>query len=496
MQLCTPLFKPLALSIFLLTVSQASNGFPTTTLAHAETTMSVNGQGLISGLHRSLATIVVAYDKKPPAQRSRADALMLDGARVAAAELEHLKSAMADRNGRRMSTSVRKMSEAIGRLQGTYRMASVTNPTVAEGMRALSANWAAFTAHYALPAPTHPTKSVSQAQLNELKDRVSSLESELHRRRAQASDPIVLREVEYVYVEVARVNSRPITIETYQSTLLSLSFITGTMTGYVEVSAVYYPQFHDYWLHDVERSSFYYEGYWDGYYQGYYDGLEDGFFETSFTVPEAININVDQSVTQEVDVYATQEINVLVSQVDNSVVEYSDLPVDAADIAGEFAPLAIDDPVAAAERMADGTFQAGDEQPTSAQPEANPQPPAAGVDIDKVEEDGSRPAGKDEGGKSDDQLRGDGDEDGPNNPASPASPAQALDGSEEMNQPLPENEHPAIDDQSSEHRSMEEAPSQQDVEPEHKPKPTDSGQSGGTGENEDEDPNPWRKQNR
>ncbi len=63
--------------------------------------------------------------------------------------------------------------------------------------------------------------------MNELKDRVSTLERQLRERRAQAPDPTVLNDVEYVYVEVERINSRPVTIETYQSTLLSLSVVRG-----------------------------------------------------------------------------------------------------------------------------------------------------------------------------------------------------------------------------------------------------------------------------
>lgn len=473
MQLSRSLFKPLALSLFLLGALQTPGGLPITAVAHATTTESVNSRLLLSGLHRSLATIVVAYIQKSPAQRSRPDALMLDGARETTAELAALKSAIADRDARRISTAVRKMSQAIGRLQGMYRMAAVRNPTVAEGMRALSANWAAFTAYYALPPSNRTAKSVTQGQLNELKDRVSTLERQLRARRAQASStPVVLREVEYAYVEVERINRRPLTIETYQSTLLSLSFLSGTMSGYVSVSAVYFPQFHDYWVEEVERSSFY-EGYWDGYYQGYYDGLADGFFEASYAAPpELVTVNVDESINEQVDVYVTQEINVLVVQAQDSAVEFSDLPINATDVAGDSTPITIDNPIAAAEKMTEGALWGiepdaeTDTSSTTSNPSALNE--AATGERNRSDENGAA-------NPSDDRRSENGVEVQQSVPSAPASSdmQQSPDDWEEREEPRSEKHQPALQERPSEYESNDGVPPQQKIKPEHQTERTD-----------------------
>ncbi|WP_026790989.1 hypothetical protein [Pleomorphomonas oryzae] len=344
--------RPAALAALLLTGISLPSVVLLPEVAQA-TTRKADAKQLLSGMHRSLATIVVAYGQKPQSRRSPADALMLEGARDAARELNQLKSALTERNGRRVSVSMRKMSQAVGRLQGTYRMVSVFDPTVAEGMRALSANWAAFSAHYALAPSTGKSKSVTQAQLQELKQRVARLEAEIAHRRTQfTAEPLARREVEYVYVEVERINSRPITFETYQSTLLSLSFISGTMVGYAAVSEVYSPQFHDYWAEDI-RSSAFYEGYWDGYYEGYYDAASEDFFVNSFAVPEAIDVTVDNSINQQVDVYVTQEINVLVERAETSAADFTDLPPRAADISSNAPVVEFDNPAIAAEQISE-----------------------------------------------------------------------------------------------------------------------------------------------
>lgn len=356
--------RPAALAALLLTGISLPSVVLLPVVAQA-TTRKADATQLLTGMHRSLATIVVAYGQQPQSRRSRADALMLEGAREAASELNQLKSALTERNGRRVSVSMRKMSQAVGRLQGTYRIVSVTDPTVAEGMRALSANWAAFSAHYALAPSTGKSKSVTQAELQELKQRVARLEAEIARRRTQfTAEPVARREVEYVYVEVERINSRPIIFETYQSTLLSLSFISGTMVGYAAVSEVYYPQFHDYWAEDI-RSAAFYEGYWDGYYEGYYDAAPEDFFVNSFAVPEAIDVAVDNSINQQVDVYVTQEINVLVEQAETSAADFTDLPASAADISSNGPVVEFDNPAIAAEQISEVSSSSVDIAPKS-----------------------------------------------------------------------------------------------------------------------------------
>lgn len=455
MKFMSALTKALTLSACLLVPIQTPVGSLTVAAAHAAPSARVNSKSLLKGMHRSLATIVVAY-QAGSAKRTRADGLMLDAARETATELAGLRAAISAKDPSRMSKSVRKVSQAIGRLQGVYRMTSTRNPTVAEGMRALSANWAAFTARYALVPASGKSKPVTQAQLDALKQRVSTLERELREKRVRAaSNPVVLRETEVVYVELERISRRTLTIETYQSTLLSLSFISGSLGGYAAVSAVYYPDYHDYWTREVELASFY-EEYWDGYYQGYYDGLSDGYFDAEFTALEALELTVDQSVNQQVDVYVSQDITVLAEQADAFAETYSELPGNAGDIVPDEVAIPIDNPAAAAERMTGEIPEATEQETPQRTPEADD------TDFDTVPDLPSQDPERDE------TLP-------PEDPGLDAPEQQAPEQSEYLVEPAPEPS-PAPD-------TTEEEP-RHDVEQHHEP---DSGATSEERRDEDRD---------
>lgn len=466
----TVLSRVLIVSTCLLVPVQMPGGFLNIAVAQAAPSARVNSKSLLKGMHKSLATIVVAYQVSST-KHTRADGLMLDAARETANELASLRTAIAAKNSSQTSTSVRKVSQAIGRLQGTYRMTSNRNPTVAEGMRALSANWAAFTARYALVPTSNPSRPATQAQLDELKQRVSTLERRLGERRSQAaSNPVVLRETEYVYVELERISQRTITIETYQSTLLSLSFISGSLTGYAAVSAVYYPGYHADWVREVEAASFY-EGYWDGYYQGYYDGLSDAYFDTPFTASETLELTIDQSVNQQVDVYVTQDITVLAEQADAFASTYSELPGRADDIASEEAAIPIDNPVATAERMVDEIPEATIEReapqpaPEADQPDIEPEPDLPSRDPD-TERDGISP---------------------PEDRSSEAPAQPVPDGSRDRELPAFINDDERPEPPLNPAAVDEEPSSQHEVERERPPEPSDGA---ATDERQDEDPAP------
>jgi hypothetical protein len=347
------LSKVLAVGLFAASTSPVLESIGVATSALAASPRAGDAQTLLTDMHRALATVVVAYEQVPAAKKTRADALMLESAKETATELGRLKTAMADRQPQQLSLAVRRMSEAVGRLQGTYRMAAVGDRTVAEGVRALISGWATFSAHYALAKPAKTrTNTVTPAQLTELRDRVASLESDMQRLRSNAEhNKTFVRDVDYVYVQVERLRREPITIDTYQSTMLTLAIINGTIAGYTIVSHVYYPEYYEALRVETEVAAFY-RGYWSGYYDGYYGALADDYYEQRFDLPTTTVVNIDNSLTQKVDVYVEQNITVLADDAGRSAEATESLPANAMDIANQ-PHQGIEDPAEAAGRIAE-----------------------------------------------------------------------------------------------------------------------------------------------
>ncbi|MEH2484120.1 hypothetical protein [Bradyrhizobium sp. AZCC 2230] len=370
------LSKVLALGLFAASTSPVLAPIGVSTSALAASPRAGDAQTLLTDMHRALATVVVAYEQTPAARKTRADALMLESAKETATELGRLKTAMADRQPQQLSLAVRRMSEAVGRLQGTYRMAAVGDRTVAEGVRALISGWAAFSAHYALAKPAKTrTSAVTPAQLTELRERVASLESDMQRLRSNAEhNKTFVRDVDYVYVQVERLRRQPITIDTYRSTMLTLAIINGTITGYTIVSHVYYPEYYEALRVETEAAAFY-RGDWSGYYDGYYGALTDDFYDQRFDLPPTTVVNIDNSLTQKVDVYVEQNIIVLADDAGRSAEATESLPANAVDIANQ-PPEAIEDPAEAAGRIAEtlpAPATSKVEQSTTDQPAAPPE---------------------------------------------------------------------------------------------------------------------------
>ena len=79
-------------------------------------------------MRRALATILVVY-KAPDTAKSHAGALVLNGTKDAAVELNQLISALTSRQPHAISEATRKAAEAIGRLDGIFRMAGRAGTT-------------------------------------------------------------------------------------------------------------------------------------------------------------------------------------------------------------------------------------------------------------------------------------------------------------------------------------------------------------------------------
>ncbi|MBR0856966.1 hypothetical protein [Bradyrhizobium liaoningense] len=345
--------KVLALGLFALSTTPVLEPIGMATSALAASPRAGDAQTLLTDMHRALATIVVAYEQIPAVKKTRADALMLESAKETATELGRLKTAMANRQPQQLSLAMRRVSEAVGRLQGTYRMAAVSDRAVAEGVRALFSGWAAFSARYALAKPAKtPTSPITSTQLKELRTRVASLEADMQRLRSNAQhNKTFVRDVDYVYLQIERLRRAPITIDTYQSTMLTLAMINGTIDGYAIVSHVYYPEYYESLRVESEAVAFY-RGYWSGYYDGYYGALADNYYDQRFDLPTTTVVNIDNSLTQRVDVYVEQDLTVLATDAGRSAEAAEALAPNAVDIANQL-PAGVEDPAEAAGRIAE-----------------------------------------------------------------------------------------------------------------------------------------------
>ncbi|WP_141688422.1 hypothetical protein [Bradyrhizobium paxllaeri] len=272
-----------------------------------------NAEILLVNMRRALATVLVAY-KAPETAKSHAGAIVLNGTKEAALEIDRLTSVLASRQPRAISEATRKTAEAIGRLDGIFRMAGTTDPRAAEGMRALSANWATYTARYALARPAQSKAKANPAQVAEVRSNVARLRSEVQNLRTKVrGNAAVTRDLDALYARIDRLEQRRITEETYHSTLVALSAINGVFVGYEVVSRVYYPDVYVI-LHDCREQFAYYQGYWDGYYDAYYESLPATYYEAPFEAPDATVVNVDVTINQQVENYTTQNIDVFVQE--------------------------------------------------------------------------------------------------------------------------------------------------------------------------------------
>ncbi|MCV9938469.1 hypothetical protein OIU35_19155 [Boseaceae bacterium BT-24-1] len=272
-----------------------------------------NAESLLANMRRALATILVAY-KAPDIAKSHAGALVLNGTKDVAVEVGRLTSALASGQARAISEATRKTSEGIGRLDGIFRMAGSNDQRAVEGIRALSANWATYTARYALARPMQLKAKASATQVVELQRNVARLRGEVGQLRTMVRrNATVVRDLDMLYARIDRLEQRRVTEETYHSALVALSAINGVFIGYEVVSRVYYPDIYMI-LHARHEQFSYYQGYWDGYYDAYYASWPTTYYEVSFEAPDATVVNVDVTINQQVETYSAQNIDVFVQE--------------------------------------------------------------------------------------------------------------------------------------------------------------------------------------
>ncbi|MFD9900350.1 hypothetical protein [Mesorhizobium sp. NPDC059025] len=284
--------------------------FPMAQIALAAPATSLNADGLLRNMHRSLATVLVGY-KSNQGKPARGDALVLEAANHAASDLAGLEKAFKDRNARAVSNATERLAVSVGRLEAVARSVSLRNPTVAEGVRAVSANWATYTARYALARNKHQSKATPK-QVDALNGQVARLDREVRNLRQRvAANERLAHDVDGLVAQVDLIQRRGVTVETYQETLLVLISFRGWVGGYTIVTPVYYPEYRQHFV-VFEPEIVFVDSYWDGYYDAYYESVPWAYYDDRFDPPEAVNINVDVTIQQDIDVYVDQDITVVV----------------------------------------------------------------------------------------------------------------------------------------------------------------------------------------
>lgn len=300
--------------------------------AFAASMAKVDAAQLQLNMRRSISTILIAY-KQEPRKGSRADAMLIKAAGAALRELAKLEAGTKARDPKIMTTATSKLSVAVGRIEAISDSAKIANPTVREGIRALSTNWAAYGTRYALTSPSKakPVR-VTSKQVRDLQTKVAALRSQVTRLQTQAATNRQLAgNVRRLSAQLDRIEQERINEANYQRTVFLLGSFIGWVDGYHVVSAAYYPSYTSYFI--VEPSTYtYWETCWTDYYEPYYTYTDWSYYDDPFTPTVNVNIQIDASTQIEVNHYAEQNIDVLVDESSQAENYFETLRPDEADV--------------------------------------------------------------------------------------------------------------------------------------------------------------------
>lgn len=300
--------------------------------AIAATPAKVDAAQLQLNMRRSLSTILVAY-RNAPKQGSRADASIIKAANEGLRALGDLEAGFKARDPKLTTKATSSLSVAVGRIEAISSSAKIANPTVREGIRALSANWAAYGSRYALtgPAKSKPVK-VNPQQVKDLQAQVSKLRSQVTRLQAETrTNAQLAANVRILSAQLDRIEQNRIDEANYQRTIFLLGSYMGWMDGYQIVTTTYYPTYTRYFV--VERVTYeYWETCWVDYYEPYYRYTDWGYYADPFTPTVNVDIQIEQPIQAQVDVYAEQNINIMIDQSQQAETYFTSLPAEEADV--------------------------------------------------------------------------------------------------------------------------------------------------------------------
>ncbi|MGO4450361.1 hypothetical protein AB4Y96_15665 [Phyllobacterium sp. TAF24] len=300
--------------------------------AIAASSTKIDAGQLQLNMRRSLSTILVAY-KNEPKKGSRVDAMLMKATNEALQALGGLEKGLNSRDPRKMTTATSSLSVAVGRIEAISDSARIANPTVREGVRALSANWAAYGTRYALnePVKSKPVKA-SFEQVKELKAQVTKLRSQVNRLQIETrSNTQLAANVRRLSSQLDQVEQDRIDDANYQRTVFLLGSFMGWMDGYRVVTTTYYPAYTRYFV--VERVTYeYWQTCWSDYYEPYYTYTDWGYYDDPFTPTVNININIDASTQVVVNNYAEQNVSVMIDESHQTENYFENLPIAETDI--------------------------------------------------------------------------------------------------------------------------------------------------------------------
>lgn len=300
--------------------------------AMAASSVKVDAAELQLNMRRSLSTILVAY-KKEPKTGSRADAMIIKAATGALRELGNLESGTKTRDPKKMTAATSSLAVAIGRIEAISDSAKIANPTVREGLRALSTNWAAYGTRYALAQPprSNPVK-VSAKQVSDLQAQVASLRSQVKNLQAETRTNTQLKaNVQRLSAQLERIEQNRIDADSYQRTMFMLGSYMGWMDGYQVVTTTYYPTYTRYFVVEVVTYE-YWERSWIAYYEPYYSYTDWDYYADPFTPVVDVNIQIDASTRQEVNIFAEQNTEVIINDGRAAERYFESLPAEQSDV--------------------------------------------------------------------------------------------------------------------------------------------------------------------
>lgn len=300
--------------------------------AMAASSAKIDAAQLQLNMRRSLSTILVAY-KNEPKKGSRADAMLMKATNKALQALGSLEKGINARDPKKMTTATSSLSVAVGRIEAISDSARIANPTVREGVRALSTNWAAYGTRYALiePVKSKPMKA-SFEQVKELKAQVAKLRSQVNRLQTETrSNTQLAANIRRLSTQLDRIEQDRIDEANYQRTVFLLGSFMGWMDGYRVVTTTYYPAYTHYFV--VERVTYeYWETCWTDYYEPYYTYTDWSYYDDPFTPTVNININIDASTQVVVNNYAEQNISVMIDESHQTENYFENLPIAETDV--------------------------------------------------------------------------------------------------------------------------------------------------------------------
>ena len=292
--------------------------------AYAETaTTRVNAPTLLMNTRRALAAMLVGY-KRSTEGKTKANGLVIKAAGSAAAEIAKLEKALKSKNSKDISRATQAVSVAIGKLQSTYKLARVQDKTVAEGMRSVSSNWAAYAARYGLAKADKRKTKPSAIQVKGLKKSVNAMDRRLSGLTVMAAnDARLARELAALITLMADIRAQEIAEANYQEMLFRMSVLNGWYLGYADFSEYYYPDYY-YYFQDGYSDFSSYDAYWDGYYDGYYASWPDDYYDRDFDYPDLVDLYVDESVYEETNIYVDNSVTIFNTEIAAEAAAYEE----------------------------------------------------------------------------------------------------------------------------------------------------------------------------